>query len=102
MDAKAIDHHLELLHTYHLDLWAEIEAQLHVLRASQQEIQKLRDTRIKGESQGAAFFAAQVLARHVQVLKGRTSTLNSTVAELEASVNALLELLSESDIPRTS
>jgi hypothetical protein len=33
---------IELLHTYHLDLWSQIEAQLRVLRAAQDEIAKPR------------------------------------------------------------
>jgi hypothetical protein len=40
---RMADHEqIELLHTYHLDLWSQIEAQLRVLRAAQDEIAKPR------------------------------------------------------------
>jgi hypothetical protein len=92
-DPAQIDQHVELLHAYHLDLWAEVEAQLHVLRAAQSEIEKLRLARVKGEPHGTALFAATVLSRHVQKLKGRVHTLNTTIAELEGSVDELVKVL---------
>jgi hypothetical protein len=92
-----IDQQIELLHTYHLDLWTEIEAQLRVLRAAQDEIGKLREARVNGQSLGTAFFAAQLLSRHVATLKGRVHALNTTVAELETTVASLVDVLSRAD-----
>ena len=85
-----IDQHLEVLHAYHLDLWTEIEGQLRVLRAAQE---KLRAARIKGEPKAVGVFAAQMLTRHVNTLKGRVHTLGSTIDELEHSVEGLTDLL---------
>ena len=93
-DAQALAQHVELLHTYHLSLWNEIEAQLQVLRAAQEEIARLRDARIEGQPKGAALDAAQILARHVQTLKGRVGTLGSTIDELSLTVNELVAVLS--------
>ena len=89
----AIDQQIELLHTYHLDLWAEIEAQLRVLRAAQEEIAKLRAARVKGEPLDAALWAAQLLARHIGTLKGRVQALSTTVAELDTTVVGLIDVL---------
>ena len=93
-DADAIAQHVELLHTYHLNLWTEIEGQLRVLRVAQEEIAKLRDARIGGESKAAALSAAQMLSRHVQTLQGRVATLGSTVQELSGTVSELVTVLS--------
>ena len=90
---QSADEHIELLHTYHLDLWNEIEAQLRVLRTAQGEIDKLRVSRNKGDSYGLALFSAQLLAQHVQILKGRVHSLNGTIGELETTVNGLIEIL---------
>jgi len=94
IDAEQIDRHVELLHAYHLDLWSEIEAQLRVLRASQQEISTLREARVKGEPAAVALFSAQLLARHVQTLTGRVHTLQTTVGELRTTVEELITVLS--------
>ena len=92
-DPEQIDQQVELLHTYHLDLWSEMEAQLRVLRAAQEEIAKLRAARVKGERHGVALFAAQLLQRHVQTMKGRVNGLTTTVAELEGTVGQLIAAL---------
>ena len=91
--AEQIDKHIELLYTYHLDLWAEVEAQLRVLRSAQDEIAKLREARVKGQQHEEALSAAEILARHVQTLKGRVNTLRRTVEELQGSVGELVQLL---------
>ena len=93
---EQIDEQLELLHAYHLDLWTEIEGQLRVLRSAQAEIEKLRAARGKGESKAVAIFSAQMLTRHVEMLKGRVSSLGSTIAELERSAAVLTDLLQRS------
>jgi hypothetical protein len=90
---QSADEHIELLHTYHLDLWNEIETQLRVLRTAQEEIGKLRLSRNKGEPYGVALFAAQLLARHVQILKGRVHSMAGSIDELETTVNGLIEIL---------
>ena len=92
-DANQIDKHIELLYTYHLDLWSEIEAQLRVLRASQDEIAKLREARVKGEGHEQALTSAQILTRHIQTLKGRVKALGRTTEELQTSVGELVTLL---------
>jgi len=84
---------IELLHVYHLDLWTELEAQLRVLRVAQEEIGKLRESRVKGETTGAALYSATLLSRHVQTLKGRAHALSGTIDELERTVAELLTLL---------
>jgi hypothetical protein len=94
-DNPNIDQQIELLHTYHLDLWAEIEAQLRVLRAAQEEIAKLRMSRVKGEPLAVALWAAQLLARHVATLKGRVHALSTTVAELDTTVAGLVDVLAD-------
>jgi hypothetical protein len=91
--AETIGLHIELLHTYHLDLWTEMEAQLRVLRHAQEEIAKLRDARTATQSPADAREAASMLARHAQTLKGRVSTLHATVVELEGTVQELVALL---------
>ena len=93
-DAAILGRHVELLHSYHLALWTEVEAQLKVLRAAQEEIAKLRDARVTGESPAEARAAAEILARHVHTLKGRVTTLGTTVAELDGTVSDLVALLS--------
>ena len=90
-----IDQQIELLHTYHLDVWTEIEAQLRVLRSAQDEIAKLRAARVKGESLGTALFAAQILSRHVATLRGRVHALSTTVDELDTTVGSLIKVLSD-------
>ena len=94
-DQDAIADHVELLHTYHLNLWTEIDAQLGVLRDAQEEIGKLRDARTEGQSRAQALAAAQMLAMHVQTLKGRVGTLASTVNELSDTVSALVSVLAK-------
>ena len=96
-DADALNHHVELLHTYHLSLWTEIEGQLSVLRASQDEIAKLRDARIEGESREVARSAADMLARHVRMLQGRVHTLSTTITELSGTVDELVAVLARQD-----
>lgn len=91
--ADQIARHVELLHTYHLNLWTEVEAQLRVLRSAQDEIAKLRDARVPDESREIARGSAQMLARHVQTLKGRVATLGATVNELESTAVELVKLL---------
>ena len=91
-DAK-IDQQIELLHTYHLDLWSEIEAQLRVLRAAQDEIAKLRAARVKGEPRDTALWAARLLASHIATLKGRVHALSTTVAELDTTATGLVDVL---------
>ena len=95
-DDPNIDHEIELLHTYHLDLWTEIEAQLRVLRSAQDEIAKLRAARRKGEPLGTSLSAAQLLARHIATLKGRVHALTTTVAELDTTVAGLVDVLARS------
>jgi predicted nucleic acid-binding Zn-ribbon protein len=89
----ALARHIELLHAYHLDLWSEVEAQLRVLRSAQDEIAKLRDARTVTESRDIARDSANMLARHVQTLKGRVGTLRTTVEELDGTVGELVKLL---------
>jgi hypothetical protein len=89
-----IARHIELLHQYRLDLWNEVEAQLRVIHGSQAQIEKLRNARVEGESVDEARQAAEVLARHVQTLKGRISALGGTVNELDGTVGELLKVLS--------
>jgi hypothetical protein len=93
-DAQRLARHVELLHSYHLALWTEVEAQLQVLRAAQDEIAKLRDARVVGESRTETREAAHVLARHVKTLSGRVGTLAATVNELDTTVGELVTLLS--------
>ena len=88
-----IARHVELLHTYHLNLWTEVEAQLRVLREAQDSIACLRDARVPDESRAIARDSAQMLVRHVQTLKGRVTTLGTTVNELEGTVSELVKLL---------
>jgi chromosome segregation ATPase len=88
-----ITRHIELLHAYHLDLWTEVEAQLRVIRGAQEQIAKLREAREAGESIEQAHHAAEILARHVQTLKGRIHALEGTVNELDATVGELLKVL---------
>ena len=85
--------HIELLHAYHLDLWTEVEAQLRVIRAAQEQIAKLREARQAGESIQTTRNAAEVLARHVQTLRGRIHALDGTVSELDGTVGELLKVL---------
>jgi len=92
-DHANIDQQIELLHTYHLDLWSEIEAQLRVLRAAQDAIAKLRAARVKGEPLGTALRGAQLLASHIATLKGRVQALSTTVAELDTTVAGLVDVL---------
>ena len=92
-DYERIDQHVELLHTYHLDLWSEIEAQLRVLRTSQEQIAKLRADRVKAKPMTEALSNAELLAQHVQTLKARVRSLGTTVEELEATVGNLVNLL---------
>jgi hypothetical protein len=93
-DSETLAHHVELLHRYHLDLWNEIEAQLHVLRGAQDQIAKLREARLTPESKTTTRDAAELLARHVGTLKGRVATLGSTVEQLGNTVGELVTVLS--------
>jgi hypothetical protein len=93
-DTAAVARHIELLHAYHLDLWSEVEAQLRVLRAAQEEIGKLREARAVTETPAEALTAARLLARYVDTMKGRVRTLGSTVGELEGTVAELVNVLS--------
>jgi hypothetical protein len=93
-DPAAVARHIELLHAYHLDLWAEVEAQLRVLRAAQEEISKLREARVITETPAEALSTARLLARYVETMKGRVRALSSTVGELEGTVAELVKVLS--------
>ena len=93
-DLAAVSHHVELLHTYHLNLWTEIEGQLRVLRQAQDEIAKLRDARVEDESKVNALSAARTLSHYVQTLEGRVQTLGRTVSELSGTVSELVTVLS--------
>ena len=88
-----IARHVELLHAYHLDLWSEMEAQIRVIRAAQEEISKLRQARSQQEERDVALHSAEVLARHVHTLKGRVRALGETANELEGTVAVLVTLL---------
>ena len=92
---EQIAKHIELLHAYHLDLWSEVEAQLRVIRGAQEQIAKLREARDANEPADHARHAAEMLARHIQTLKGRIRALDGTVAELDETVGELLKVLSE-------
>ena len=84
---------LELLHSYHLALWTEVEAQLEVIRGAQEQIANLRDARGNGDSVVQVRHSAELLSRHVQTLKGRISALGTTVNELDGTVEELLKVL---------
>jgi hypothetical protein len=88
-----ISRHIELLNTYHLDLWSEIEAQLRVIRTAQVEIEKLRELRHATDGMTEARASADMLARHVDTLTGRVEALTGTIAELKSTVNVLRHVL---------
>ena len=90
-----ITKHVELLNAYHLDLWSEVEAQLRVIKAAQEQIQKLRDLRQSTDGLPEARASAAILARHVETLKGRAQALVATIRELEATVAVLAKVLAE-------
>ena len=90
-----ISRHIELLNTYHLDLWAEVEAQLRVIKNAQAEIHKLRDLRRSSDGLPDARAAAAMLSRHVETLSGRAQALTTTVKELQDSVAVLAKVLAE-------
>ena len=92
---------VELLHAYHLDLWSEMEAQLRVIRGAQDQIATLRAARITTDESEELRRAAQLLARHVQTLRGRIRALSETTTELASAVDELLKLLSDDDASRT-
>ena len=90
---EQVARHIELLHHYHLDLWTEVEAQLRVIRDAQEQIAKLREARVTNQPADQARHAAEILARHVQTLKGRIHALDGTVNELDGTVGELLKVL---------
>lgn len=94
-DAQTVARQIELMHAYHLDLWVEIEAQLRTMRASQLEIETLRNARTATDTVAMARNAALLLAHHVDTMKGRVNSLAATVTELEKTVAALRQALGE-------
>jgi uncharacterized coiled-coil DUF342 family protein len=90
---KHVSTQIDMLDTYHKDLWAEVESQLRVLRDANGAIAKLREARSDPYSLQEKREATETLARHVQTLKGRTHTLCSTIQELEQTVTDLRSLL---------
>jgi hypothetical protein len=89
-----ISRHIELLQTYHHDLWSEIEAQLRVIHTAQSHIEKLRELRQDSDGIPQARSAAEMLARHVETLTGRVQALSGTIAELKGTVDVLVKILS--------
>jgi hypothetical protein len=87
--------HIELLNAYHLDLWSEVEAQLRVIKAAQEQIQTLRDLRQSTDGIPEARASAAMLGRHVETLKGRAQALTATIKELEGTVAVLVKVLAE-------
>jgi hypothetical protein len=92
---KHVSAQIDMLDTYHKDLWAEVEAQLRVLRDANAAITKLREDRTDAYSLQQKRDAAETLARYIQTLKGRTNTLASSIEELERTVEDLRLVLRE-------
>lgn len=92
---KHVSTQIDLLDTYHKDLWAEVESQLRALRDSHDAIVKLREERTDAFSLQQKREAAATVARCVQMLKGRTHTLRTTIAELERTVKDLESVLAD-------
>jgi hypothetical protein len=92
---KHVSTQIDLLDTYHKDLWAEVESQLRVLRDSHIAIAKLRDERTDAFSLQQKRDAALTFGRYVQTLKGRTQALRTTIAVLERAVKDLQAVLAD-------
>ena len=99
---KHVSTQIDMLDAYHKDLWAEVESQLRVLRDANAAIAKLREDRTDSYSLQQKRDAAEMLARYIATLKGRTSTLYSTLEELEATVSDLRSVLSSATDESTS